>query len=303
MKAAGRAAQTTAQPPQTTKGFRPIILHSGQSFPGAGSKSNDSGVIFSGHTADLESLDNLMRCRGSYCLRNSQHDGIAGVTDDGRVLFGVNSRINGQDTTVMGAFDKAGQPSPPTLKEQNLLGNLLPPSKSRLVLDTKTRSDLGVKFNGENTNVAVYAGRHTITFDLSHLHNFNDKTSLGVDASATANHKTGKVESRSLGLRGKSGDFDFRTSVEQAGLTTTGIAELRKGNLFGNIKYSTDGNNQTREFSFGANLTKSATMTVSLRPDYRPPKNIEVEPFKFDPANPTPLQNHTNAKIELKISF
>lgn len=303
MKAAGRAAQTSAQQPQTTKGFRPIILHSGQSFPGAGSNSNDSGVIFSGHTAYLDDLDNLMRCRGSYCLRNSQHDGIAGLTDDGRVIFGVNSRINGQETTVMGAFDKAGQPSPPTMKEQKLLGNLLPPSKSRLVLDTKTRSDLGVKFNGDNTKVAMYADRNTITFDLSYLHNFSDKSSLGVDASATASHKTGDVLSRSVGLRGKSGDFDFRASVEQAGLTTTAIAELRKGNLFGNVKHSTDGNSHNSEYSFGANLNKSAVLTVTLRPDYRPPKSIQVEPFKYDPANPTPLPDHTNAKIELKISF
>lgn len=301
--AAGRAAQTSAQKPKAMPPFLPIILHSGQSFSGAGSSSDNSGVIFSGHTTQLGEFDKALQCGGQYCLRNSQHTGTAGLTDDGRVIFSVTSRINGRDTTVIGAFDQSGQPSPPTQKEIKLLGNIVAPAKNRLVLDTKTRSDLGVKLNGDNATAAVYADRSTITFDLSYRHDFNNKTSLGVEASATADYKTGDVLKQSIGLRGKSGDFSGRLAYEQAGLTRTGIAEVRNGNLFGNAKYSTDGTNQTREYSFGADLNKSTTLTVTLRPDYKMPRTAPAPSFKFDPTKPEPIPDHSNAKIELRINF
>lgn len=300
---AGRAANTAAQKPKAVPPFRPIILHSGQSFSGAGSSSGNSGIIFSGHTAQLGDFDKAIQCGGSYCLRNSQHDGIAGLTDDGRVIFSVTSRINGRDTTVIGAFDRSGQPSPPTQKDVKLLDSIVPSAKSRLVLDTKTRSDLGVKLNGDNATAAMYADRNKITFDLSYLHQFDNKTSLGMDASATADYKTRQVLSRSVGVSGKSGDLSGRIGFEQAGLTRTGTAELRKDNLFMNAKYSTDGVNQNREYNFGADINKSTTLTVTLRPDQKPPSMAPAPSYKFDPMNPGPIPDHSNAKIELKITF
>ncbi|MEB2845584.1 hypothetical protein [Endobacterium cereale] len=303
MKAAKLSTQPAAPKPNAVPPFRPIILHSGQSFSGAGTSSDNSGVIFSGHTAQLGDFDKALQCGGSYCLRNSQHTGSAGLTDDGRVIFSVTSRINGRDTTVIGAFDQSGQPSPPTDKEVKLLDKIVPSAKSRLVLDTKTRSDLGVKLNGDNATAAMYADRNTIKFNVSYLHQFDNKTSLGVDAAATADYKTRQVLSRSIGVSGKSGDLSGRVAFEQAGLTRTGTAEVRSGKLFGNVKYATDGTNQNREYNFGADINKSTTLTVTLRPDYQMPKTAAAPSFKFDPMKPDPIPDHSNAKIELKITF
>ncbi|TWF52021.1 hypothetical protein [Neorhizobium alkalisoli] len=300
---AGQAAQAAAQQQQATPEFRPIILHSGQSFPGPGDTVTQSGVIFSGNTAYLDDLDNLMSCRGGYCVRNTLHDGIAGLMPDGRLVFGVNSRIDGRYTTMMGAFDKAGQPSPPTAKEQKLLGNLLHNSENRIVLATKTRNDIGFKTEGTNPRGGVYVANGTITFDLGYEHKFNDNTSLGGEASATMDWEGRQVLSRSASLYGKTGDLSFRAGLERAGQTLTQTAELRKGRYFANAKVSSDGTSRNREYNIGADITKSTTLTVNLRPDYRPPSTAPAQPYRFDPANPTPLPDHSNAKITLSIKF
>lgn len=300
---AGRAAQASTQQQQPKVEFRPIVLNSGQSFPLPGEPATKSGVIFTGHTAYFDDLDKTMNCGSEYCLRNTLHNGIAGVTEEGRLIFGVNSRFNGKYATVMGAFDVAGKPVPPTLKEQKLLGNLLPNSENRLVLGTKSGNDIGFQTKGTNPSGGVYIGDKKITYDLGANFAIGDDSSVAVDASLTTGFNRHDVLNQSLGLKGQTGDLSVRAAVERSGQTMTHTLEAKKGRYFANGKHVSDGVNRTREYNVGMNVNKSVTLTATFRPDYKPPSMAPAPTYRHDPFKPEPIPDHSNAKLEVKIVF
>lgn len=303
MRDAKPSTQAATQQQKATQGFRRITLNGGQSFPQPNEKVSQSGVIFSGNTRYYDDLERTMSCSSEYCLRNTLHNGVAGIADNGNLLFAINSRFNGKYATVMGAFDPFGNPIPPTLKEQNFLAGLLPNAENRLVLGTKTGNDLGVKTRDTNPSAGVYVGRNKITYDLGFSMETGKDSSIAVDGSVTTGYNRHTIQSESIGLTGKMGKDSLRLGAARSGQTKTYTVEAAMDRYFVNAKVASDGTNRNREYNIGMNVNKSVTLTATFRPDYKPPSTAPVQSYKFDPFKPEPIPDHSNAKLEVKIVF
>lgn len=258
-----------------------------------------SGVVFSGRSFEAASTNSLSCC-GSYNVRNSLHQGAAGITDDGYLIFAVNSWVGGRRCTVIGAFDPSGKPSAPTKPQQDLLGKYFPTTERPIVLDTKAKSDIGLKTTGLNPNVGVYVGNKTIIFDL------NGKWSDGAfEAGATVTTDfDGRLQSQAykFAARDKEMKAALSAGYERKGTQTTETLEasLDRWSLAG--KRTRDGASRDRQVDLSFRATDKMTIKASWKPDVKPPSTPpRVTSYAFD--NPPAVPNYSNYMITLEIKL
>jgi hypothetical protein len=294
----------TGQTSQTDFGsYRLIPLSSCPILGGDMTSGLPSGVLFSGRSFEAAS-DNSLSCCGRYNLRNSLHQGVAAIGDDGHLIFAVNSWISGRRCMVMGAFDPLGKPVPPTKPQQDLLGKYFQSPERPIVLDSKAKSDIGFRTNGLNPNVGVYVGNKTIIFDV------NARSTDGKIAGSTTitTDFNGKVQDQLYKLSAKDGNSSLNGSYERKGTQTTETLEAswEKWSMAG--KHSQDGASRNRELDLSYRATDKITIKASWRPDLKPPSTppriTDYSIFSANNRNPPPAApNYSNYMITLEIKL
>jgi len=287
-----------SQTPQTDLDRYRLIPLSSCAILGSDAASGlPSGVLFSGRSFEAVSDDSLSCC-GRYNLRNSLHQGIAAVGDDGHLIFAVNSWVSGHRCTVMGAFDPMGKPVAPTKPQQDLLGKYFQSPERPIVLDSKAKSDIGFRTNGLNPNAGVYVGNKTIIFDVRAR-----STDGKVEGSATVTTDfEGKVQDQLYKLSTKGDNSSLSGSYERKGTQTTETLEASwdKWSLAG--KHSRDGASRDRQLDLSYRATDKMTIKASWRPDVKPP-STPPRITSYSIANPPAVPNYSNYMITLEIKL
>ncbi len=294
----------TGQTPQTDlNSYRLIPLSSCPILGSDAASGLPSGVLFSGRSFEAVG-DNSLSCCGRYNLRNSLHQGVAAIGDDGHLIFAVNSWVSGQRCTVMGAFDPMGKPVEPTKPQQDLLGKYFQSPERPIVLDSKAKSDIGFKTNGLNPNVGVYVGNKTIIFDL------NARSSDGkTEGSATITTDfNGKVQDQLYKLSTKGDNSSLSGSYERKGTQTAESLEASWDKWSVEGKHSRDGTSRNRELNLSYRATDKITIKASWRPDVKPPSTppriTDYSIFSATNPNPPPAPpNYSNYMITLEIKL
>lgn len=292
------------QMPQTDlHSYRLMPLSSCPILGSSAASGLPSGVLFSGRSFEAAS-DNSLSCCGRYNLRNSLHQGVAAIGDDGHLIFAVNSWVSGQRCTVMGAFDPMGKPIAPTRPQQDLLGKYFRSPERPIVLDSKAKSDIGFKTNGLNPNVGVYVGNKTIIFDVK------ARSSDGnTEGSATITTDfNGKVQDQLYKLSTKDKNSSLSGTYEHKGTQTTESVEAswEKWSLAG--KHSRDGASRSRELDLSYRATDNITIKASWRPDVKlpstPPRITDYSIFSATNHNTPPAPpNYSNYMITFEIKW
>jgi len=289
------------QTPQTDLDSYRLIPLSGCPVLGGDTASGlPSGVLFSGRSFEASS-DNSLSCCGRYSLRNSLHQGVAALGNDGDLIFAVNSWVSGRRCMVMGAFDPAGKPVAPTKSQQDWLGKHFQSPERPIVLDTKAKSDIGFKTNGLNPNVGVYVGNKTIIFDVHARLTDGSKRSLEGGATVTTDFD-GKVQDQAFTLAAKDGKASLGAGYERKGTQTIETVEAAwdKWSLAG--KRSRNGASRDRQLDLSYHPTDKITIKASWRPDVKPP-STPPRITSYSIANPPAIPNYSNYMITLEIKL
>lgn len=257
-----------------------------------------SGVVFTGRSFEAAS-DHSLSCCGRYNIRNTLHQGIAGVVDDGSLIFAVNSWVSGRRCTVMGAFDPSGKPVAPTKPQQDLLGKYFPTTERPIVLDTKAKSDIGFRTNGLNPSGGVYVGNKTIIFDVHARLADGSKRSLEAGATVTTDFD-GKVRDQAYTLAAKDGSASLAGGYERKGTQTIESLDASWDKWSLAAKRSRDGANRDRQLDLSFRASDKLTIKASLRPDVKPPSAPpRVTSYSFD--KPPVVPNYSQYMITLEI--
>ncbi|TIX88454.1 hypothetical protein [Rhizobium sp. P44RR-XXIV] len=259
-----------------------------------------SGVVFTGRSFEAAS-ENSLSCCGRYNFNNSLHQGVAGMVDDGSLIFAVNSWVSGRRCTVMGAFDPLGKPVAPTKPQQDLLAKYFPTTERPIVLDTKAKSDIGFRTNGANPNVGVYVGNKTIIFDVHARLGDDSKRYLEGGATVTTDFD-GKVTGQAYTLTAKDGNASLGGGYERKGTQTIESvnATWDKWSLAG--KRSRDGANRDRQLDLSFRASERMTIKASWRPDVKPPSTPpRMTSYSFD--KPPVVPNYSQYMITLEIKL
>lgn len=259
-----------------------------------------SGVVFSGRSFDATG-DNSLSCCGRYNIRNSLHQGIAGIVDDGSLIFAVNSWVSGRRCTVMGAFDPSGKPVAPTKPQQDLLGKYFKTTERPIVLDTKAKSDIGFRTNGLNPNVGVYVGNKTVIFDVNARLEDGSQRSLEAGATVTTDFD-GKVQDQAFRLAAKDGKASLSGGYERKGTQNIETVEAAwdRWSLAG--KHSRDGAKRDRQLDLSYRPSDKITIKASWRPDVKPPSS-PPRMTSYSINNPPVVPNYSNYMITLEIKL
>ena len=282
------------QTPQTDLDSYRLIPLSGCPVLGGDTASGlPSGVLFSGRSFEASS-DNSLSCCGRYSLRNSLHQGVAALGNDGDLIFAVNSWVSGRRCMVMGAFDPAGKPVAPTKSQQDWLGK-------HYQSPTKAKSDIGFKTNGLNPNVGVYVGNKTIIFDVHARLTDGSKRSLEGGATVTTDFD-GKVQDQAFTLAAKDGKASLGAGYERKGTQTIETVEAAwdKWSLAG--KRSRNGASRDRQLDLSYPPNDKITIKASWRPDVKPP-STPPRITSYSIANPPAIPNYSNYMITLEIKL
>ncbi|NLS00908.1 hypothetical protein HGP17_29105 [Rhizobium sp. P38BS-XIX] len=256
--------------------------------------------MFSGSSFDATG-DNPLSCCGRYNIKNSLHQGIAGVVDDGSLIFAVNSWVSGHRCTVMGAFDPSGKPVAPTKPQQDLLKKYFTTAPRPIILDSKTKSDIGFKTNGTNPIGGIYVGKNTVIFDI-HGRLSDGNRSLDANATITTDFD-GKVKGQAYSLAAKDGPAALSGSYERNGTATTEKLEAsyEKWSLAG--QRTRDGGKQNRQLDLSFHPNDRFTVKASWRPDVKPPTTPPRIPTFGPGARDYTPPNYSNYMITLEIKL
>ncbi len=224
-----------------------------------------SGVVFSGRSFDAAS-DNALSCCGRYNLRNSLHQGVAAIGDDGHLMFAVNSWVSGQRCTVMGAFDPMGKPVALTKPSRICLENISSrPSVPSFSIQRRKATSASRRMGSIRTLASMSATRRS---PYVKARSSDGKTEGSATITTDFN---GKVQDQLYELSAKGNNSSLSGSYERRGTQTAESlkASWDKWSLEG--KHSRDGTSRNRELNLSYRATDKITIKASWRPDVKPP--------------------------------
>lgn len=291
--------QPNTSPKKNDEGFYPIQLSSSPILGGAGGSGSASGVIFSGSSV---STDDPSACCGRYSFLNTDHQGIAGLTSDGCLLFVVNSRIGGQRCSIIGAFNAKGDPVTPTKQQVTTAFKFTSNDSKPIILDAKSSGALGLKAAGADARGGVYVGNRQFIYDLGVTLPLGGKTTLDADASATTDWD-GKLQSRGLNLKLANGGNSLGGSLQQNGKQLVRQVNATAGDWTVSGKYTTNpGSSSTREVEIGRKINDQMRVSIAWTPDNKPPKTApRLTPYEISHPSPAPDYSQIGIKIEIKF--
>jgi hypothetical protein len=290
-------------PPKTDDDqFHPIPLI-GYPIFSSEDDSTPSSFIFKNKASSFD-LANVNTWRGRFHLRDSLHEGIAGVTGDGFTIYAMSGRIGGQPYTAMGAFGPSGKPTPITPTQKSTLEKYFTPSPKPIVLDALSKSAIGLKMSDPNIGVGAYIGNNEAIFVVHGMVSLGDNSSLSAEGRLTTDWN-GNVVGRAFSLAAKGRDASITGDLERNGSQIVRKVDASMGNWSLNGQYNTNGSKRDRQLGVGYKVTKWATVSVAYKPDNKP-SATRLTPYQLSEQlrNPTqPMPDHSNISFQAKITF
>jgi hypothetical protein len=282
--------------------FHPIPL---SAFPIHNNEDDSglpSGFIFGPKTGDFD-LGNPDTWRGRFHLRDTFHEGIAGLTSDGFMIYAFGGRIDGHQYTAMGAFDPNGKPTPPTPMQKSILEKYIAPSPKPIAIDTYSKSAVGLKMTDPRLGIGAYVGNQEAIFVVHGAVNFGD-TSISGQAQ-TVTDWDGEVIGRGGSITAKNGGTSFTGDWERNGNQIVRKVDATMGRFSVNGQYNTTGSKQDRQLGLQFKATKWATFSIAYKPDNKP-SATRLTPYQISQQlqNPTqPMPDYSQISLKAIFTF